>query len=211
MTKKSIALWNSASIGCFLLSLFFITACSDDQTNSKIIVAPTRIQQEQKNLGLDKSPMDMQYYPVDYPVAKMSGNVKEPLVARVIYSRPKRDHRIIFGEIVKYGSPWRLGANEATEIEFFKDVIIANQRIQKGKYILYCIPYKDKWKLILNNDLYTWGLKIDSSKDAHSFEVPVQEVKNPIEVFTMGFAKSKTGFELLMAWDVVKVSLPIKA
>jgi hypothetical protein len=76
---------------------------------------------------------------------------------------------------------------------------------------LYCIPYKDKWKLILNNDLYTWGLKIDSAKDAYSFEVPVQTLQDPVEVFTMGFAKGKTGFELLMAWDSVKVALPIKA
>src|SRR5688572_12665221 len=108
MAKKSIALLNTALISCFLFSLFTIAGCTDEKTNNKIIVAPTRIQQPQKSFGLDKSPMDMQYYPVDYPIAKMSGNVKEPLVARVIYSRPKKDHRTIFGDIVKYGSPWRL-------------------------------------------------------------------------------------------------------
>ena len=42
----------------------------------------------------------------------------EPLAARVVYSRPKKEGRTIFGGLVEYGQVWRLGANEATEIEF---------------------------------------------------------------------------------------------
>ncbi len=57
-----------------------------------------------------------------------------------------------------------LGANEATEIEFFRDVVIDQQKVEKGRYVLYFIPYEDKWTLVLNNDLFTWGLKIDSTK-----------------------------------------------
>jgi len=35
---------------------------------------------------IDISPMDMSYYPVDYPKLKMTGSLNEPPVARVIYS-----------------------------------------------------------------------------------------------------------------------------
>jgi hypothetical protein len=160
-------------------------------------------------VNIDKSPLDMSYYPAEYPKLKMSGNVKEPLVARVIYSRPKKDGRIIFGNVLKYGSRWRLGANEASEIEFFRDVTIQNQQIKKNRYIIYCIPYEDKWTIILNNDLFTWGLKIDSTKDVYNFEIRVSKSQYPMEYFTMDFEKKETGLNLVMAWDTVKTILPI--
>ena len=151
----------------------------------------------------------MSYYPVDYPKQKMSGEIREPLVARIIYSRPKKDGRVIFGNVVKYGSPWRLGANEATEIEFFKPVNILNKAVEKGRYIIYCIPSREKWTIILNNDLFTWGLKIDSAKDLKKFDVPVSKTNSPLEVLSMEFQKTGEGMDLLMAWDSVRAVLPI--
>lgn len=38
--------------------------------------------------NIDISPMDMSYYPVDYPKLKMAGTITDAPVARVIYSRP---------------------------------------------------------------------------------------------------------------------------
>ena len=70
--------------------------------------------------------MDMSYYPNGYPVLKIQDKATEPLVARVIYSRPQKNGRTIFGELLEYGKVWRLGANEATEIEFFQVVKIGN-------------------------------------------------------------------------------------
>ena len=37
--------------------------------------------------SLDSSPLDMSYYPVDYPVLKIQDKVSEPLIARVVYSQ----------------------------------------------------------------------------------------------------------------------------
>jgi hypothetical protein len=186
----------------------------DQQTSTgsnQVTVNPgTPVQKDQAaQLGFDKSPMDMIYYPVDYPKLKMSGDPSEPLIARVIYSRPQKDNRIIFGDLVQYGSIWRLGANEATEIEFFKDVRIDNQKVNKGRYVLYCIPYENKWTLVLNNDLFTWGLKIDTTKDAYKFTIPVAKTRYPYEAFTMEFEKAGKGMQLVMEWDSVKAALPV--
>lgn len=159
--------------------------------------------------GLDKSPMDMIYYPPEYPVLKMSGKITGLPVARVIYSRPFKDQRTIFGNVVKYGAYWRLGANESTEIEFFRDVNITGKKVKKGKYIIYCIPYKDRWTIKLNNDLYTWGLKVHSSGDLYSFDIPTAPTGREIEVFTMQFTHGDNGAQLIMAWDSVRASLPI--
>src|SRR6476660_1820592 len=72
----------------------------------------------------DKSPMDMCYYPANYPILKIQNKIAEPPVCRIVYSRPFKNGRTVYGELVEYGKVWRLGANEATEIELFKDAKI---------------------------------------------------------------------------------------
>ena len=158
---------------------------------------------------LDKSPMDMIYFPTEYPVLKMSGKTNQLPVARVIYSRPEKDGRVIFGGVVKYNEHWRLGANEATEIEFFTDVSIQDKKIKKGRYIIYCIPYPDKWTIVFNDDLFVWGLKIHSSKDLFSFDIPASVTSDVYEAFTMEFEPQEKGLQLVMAWDDRKAVLPI--
>lgn len=198
----------------FILSLS-VAACDQPSSGSnKITVTPAPVVDSQSAgdpaLALDKSPMDMSYLPAEYPKIKMSGRITEPLVARIIYSRPQKDGRIIFGNVVQYGQSWRLGANEATEIEFFRGVTIRNRNIRPGRYILYCIPYPDKWTVIINSDLFTWGLKIDSTKDLYHFDVPVAKTNYPFEVFTMFFEQADKGANLVMEWDSVRVKLPIE-
>ena len=89
---------------------------------------------------MDKSPMDMSYYPANYPILKIQDKVTEPVAARVIYSRPQKNGRTVFGELIEFGSIWRLGANEATEMELFKDARIGANKVKKGRYTLYAIP-----------------------------------------------------------------------
>jgi hypothetical protein len=159
---------------------------------------------------LDKSPMDMAYYPANYPVLKIQDKATEPLIARVIYSRPQKSGRIVFGELVEYGKVWRLGANEATEIEFYKDVKIDGKRVAKGKYTIYALVNPNEWTIILNKETDTWGaFKYDEKKDVVRVKVPVQKNAESVEAFTMVFEKAGTAFALHTIWDDVKVTLPI--
>lgn len=158
---------------------------------------------------IDISPMDMSYFPVDYSKRKMAHDISTPPVMRVIYSRPHKQGRVIFGNLLKYGERWRLGANEASEIEFFQNVAIQNKKVNAGRYIIYCIPYSDKWTIILNNDIYTWGLKIDSTKDLMKFDIPARKAPLNFEYFTMVFQPISNGAELVMAWDDTEARLPI--
>lgn len=166
-----------------------------------------------QNNGLppvDKSPMDMAYFPVNYPVLKIQEKLTEPLAARVIYSRPQKAGRTIFGSIVKYGEVWRMGANEATEIEFFKNVKIAGKKINKGRYTLYAIVNENTWTFIINKETDTWGsFKYNQTKDVVRTEVAVQKNDMVIESLSMIFEKGINGYNLIVAWDNVKVVLPI--
>ena len=158
-------------------------------------------------VNVDVSPMDMSYFPVDYPKLP----VKQPSPkARVIYSRPYRQGRKIFGQLLKYGEPWRLGANESTEIEFFSQATIQGKTVNKGRYTLYCVPHVDKWTIVFNSNLYSWGLEPQRAKDVFRFDVPIQIKGQSIEYFSMVFQPSATGADLVIAWDDVEARLPIQ-
>lgn len=159
---------------------------------------------------LDQSPMDMIYFPDNYPMNKTQEKISEPAIARIIYSRPQKNHRTIFGDLIEYGKIWRLGANEATELEIFKDIIIGGKKIQKGRYTLFAIPNPDSWTIIINKDTDTWGAFLyDQKKDVLRIEEPVQKLTVPVEVFTMNFESTSSGATLFMSWENARVALPI--
>lgn len=181
----------------FILCLSAISFYSSSQTNLKLP-------------EVDKSIMDISYYPNNYPILKIQNKVTEPLVMRVVYSRPLKQGRKIFGELVEYGKVWRLGANEATEIEFFKDVKINGKKIAKGRYTLYALINETSWTLIVNKETDIWGaFKYDMKKDVVRAEVPVENLTESIEALSMVFEKSATGANLVIAWEQVKITLPI--
>lgn len=159
---------------------------------------------------IDKSPMDASYCPPNFPVLKIQDKATDPLIARVLYSRPEKQGRNIFGELIEYGKVWRLGANEATEIEFFRDVKFGNSRIKKGRYTIYAIPTASKWTIIVNRDTDIWGsFRYDIKKDVSRFDVPVETLAEPVELFTLIFEKGAKGHELQCYWDNIKISIPI--
>ncbi|HEY4205627.1 MAG TPA: DUF2911 domain-containing protein [Puia sp.] len=165
---------------------------------------------QSKPASMDKSPMDMAYYPTDYPVLKIQDKASGPLIARVIYSRPQKNGRKLFGELVEYGKVWRLGANEATEIEFFQDVKIDNKKVKKGRYTLYALVDTDKWTIIFNKETDTWGaFRYDSTKDVLRVPVPIEKLSDITEAFSMEFEKAPKGTRLVIDWDDVQVKLPI--
>jgi hypothetical protein len=163
-----------------------------------------------KATAVDKSPMDMAYYPINYPVLKIQNKATEPLLARVIYSRPMKNGRSVFGELIEYGKVWRLGANEATEIELYRDVKFnTDTKLKKGRYTMYAIPDQDKWTIIFNKETDIWGaFQYDAKKDVLRIDVPVQKAAEAAEAFTMQFEKDTNGISLAIVWDNVKTTIP---
>jgi hypothetical protein len=216
----AIYLKTKLSIVVFVLMAGLFSGCVQNTsikpgTETQLLRIPVSVS-DSLFLSIDKSPMDMSYFPEDYPKQKMVTPDMDNPVARVIYSRPQRNGRIIFADstvtenvIQHYGQEWRLGANEASEIEFFKPVTVNGKKISPGRYIIYCIPSADKWKIIINNNLYSWGLHIDKTKDLAEMDIPVIKNDVQIEYFTMLFQKAPSGCNLLMAWGDVKAMLPI--
>jgi hypothetical protein len=201
------------------LSLLLIIGCNNDEEKPGPITAAdssngnkTQVQEPSPNIyaPVDISPMDMSYYPVEYPKLKMTDSITTPPLARVIYSRPHLGGRQLFKDVLKHGEPWRLGANEATELELFKDVTVQGKKIRSGRYILYAIPDTNKWTIVINSNIDNWGLKPNPSKDIARFEVPLARTANHLEYFTMVFEEKGNNVDLVMAWDNLETRLPIR-
>lgn len=207
-------------IAIIFAACFIVSSCNENKTAGESTAAKAELPKQiiepaNPYAEVDKSPLDISYYPVNYPKQLMDKNDSAALAVRVIYSRPHKMGRAIFTKegppksILQYGKYWRLGANEATEIEFFKPVTINNRPIVKGRYIIYCIPNPGKWTIVLNSNLFSFGLHQDSTKNLMQFDIPVQQTNDDIEYFTMVFEKSLTGADLIMAWGNLKARLPI--
>jgi hypothetical protein len=165
--------------------------------------------------GLDKTPMDMAYYPDDYAHDRKFAPAKigtDKAMVRVTYSRPFKNGREVFGtKLAPYGKVWRAGANEAPEIKFYQDVTIGGKKIPAGTYALLTIPTETEWTIILSSDLDQWGAySYNEALDVARVTVPVQKSETVLENFSIQFAKkdAKTT-TMYMGWDTIMVAVPI--
>lgn len=137
----------------------------------------------------------------------------EGLDISVAYCQPYKKGRHIFGEgadaLLQYGKYWRLGANEATEITFSKNINFAGKPVNAGTYRMYAVPGASSWQVALNSELGTWGaMAPDESLDIVRVEVPVG-IAPETEQFTIDFSPEPTGVNMTFAWDKTSVIVPI--
>lgn len=149
---------------------------------------------------MDASPLDLTEY---------ANPADKEVMARVIYSRPQKRDREIFGKLVPYGEVWRTGANEATELTLYKKMKVAGEVIDAGTYTIYTIPNENEWTVILNNRVHTWGAyEYTDKEDLVRIKVPVKTAPTNIEAFSMAFVEAGNGANLLMGWDNKYVEVP---
>ena len=89
------------------------------------------------------------------------------------YSSPAVKGRTIWGDLVPLGQVWRAGANDATTIEFSKDVKIQGKDLPAGKYSFFVIPGEMESTFIFNKVAKQWGsYSYDEAEDALRVSVP---------------------------------------
>ncbi len=170
-------------------------------TFSQSKIDPTKL----NYASVDVSPMDVVYYPLQATSSKGTPKVK------VVYSRPQKKNRVVFGNLIKYGEIWRFGANENTEIKFYSPVKIGGKEIAAGTYSLFAIPNEKDWTVVINSDTDKWGAyAYDKSKDVVRFNIPVEKTSSAVEYFSVSFVQTKSGADLYAAWDNAQVKFPIE-
>jgi hypothetical protein len=141
---------------------------------------------------------------------------EDSLKMEVVYNRPYKKGRDIFGGLVPYGEVWRTGANEATTFSTNKDILVDGSPLKSGTYTLWTIPMQNSWKVIFNSKMYPWGINLekkasrDPNFDVLVLEVPITKVQDTLEQFSIYFEKSNDLVLFYLAWDDIKISVPIK-
>lgn len=98
------------------------------------------------------------------------------------YGSPSLKGRAIGKEVATFGEVWRTGANEATSIEFSKDVTVEGKPLKAGKYGLFTIPTADQWTIIFNTVNDQWGqYNYDAAKDVLRLTVKPTTIGTTVE------------------------------
>lgn len=130
---------------------------------------------------------------------------------KVDYHRPGVKGRQIWGALVPYDTMWRLGANQATTIEFSDAVKVAGQFVPRGKYALFAIPGKESWTMVLSRRSDQWGAYAYSPRDDQlRFAVKPREAEfMEWMVFAIDPTAANTA-EVAMYWEKLAVAFPVE-
>ncbi|MDQ6481501.1 DUF2911 domain-containing protein [Dyadobacter sp. LHD-138] len=157
--------------------------------------------------GLDKSPMDMAYYPDNFAHDRKGD---EKALIKVTYSRPAKNNREVMGKLVPFGKVWRMGADESPEIKFYQDATFGGKKVKAGSYSLFAIAGATEWTVILNKDVDFWGAyKYKEENDVLRVKVPAKKTDTTLENFSLQFAKDGNGAVMNFGWENTVVSVPI--
>lgn len=165
---------------------------------------------------LDASPMDAAYYPARAAFRAFAKTDSAALALtpqiRVLYSRPAKKGREIFGELLPYNEPQRIGANETNEITFYGPVMIGDHLVPAGRYTFGAIPTADTWEVFFSVDTDGWGVYAYEPKhNIATITVPVGSQEEVIENLSMGLYEASPGtVHLKIGWDQTVVEVPIQ-
>lgn len=152
----------------------------------------------QKFPDMDKSPMDVASFPNNWR--------RSDKVIRITYSRPQLKGRDM-NTLAKPGKKWRTGANETTEVTFYKDVTFGGKAVKAGTYSLYTIPGEKEWTVALSSQLNVWGAYFHKDEnDVVRVTAPVKKSDTPLEAFAIVIDDNMT---IHMGWGNVVVSVDV--
>ncbi len=130
------------------------------------------------------------------------------------YSRPSIKGRSLLKEnsdLAPLGKLWRLGANAATRIVFSDRVMMGGKLLDTGAYVVYTIPGKDYWEIVINKGLTNWGTDgYKESEDVNRFKVKAEKTGSYFETLTMQFGDIKPeSCQLQIIWGGTMVNIPM--
>lgn len=132
----------------------------------------------------------------------------------VVYNRPSKRGREIFGSLVPYGVTWRTGANEATTFQTATDLQIGKQVLPAGDYTLWTVPNPEQWTVVFNSGEYGWGVNWeaqasrDPAKDVLLIDLPTIPLQQDVEMFTIRFEEGP--LVMVLEWDHTQIRVPLE-
>ena len=128
----------------------------------------------------------------------------------IVYSRPFKRGRVIWGDVVPWGTPWRTGANAATQLTTSADLMVGNTVVPAGKYTLWSLPTATGTQLIINTQTGQWGTVYDPSRDLARIDMTHSTPARPVEQFTIAVTPQGNAATLRISWDDREYSVPVR-
>jgi hypothetical protein len=132
---------------------------------------------------------------------------------KLCYGRPSARERVVMGELVPFGAPWRLGADEATALHLGFAANVGGIQLEPGSYSLYAIPGEAEWEIVVNGKAARWGIPIDeevTGSDLGSFSVPVGSTRSMVEQLTVGWhSHGNVEGHLVVDWERTRIEIPV--
>jgi hypothetical protein len=121
--------------------------------------------------------------------------------------------RVVWGKLVPWGEPWRMGANEATSFVTDTNLNVGGTNVPAGSYTLYLQPEQNgPWKLIINKTTGQWGIPYPgAASDFARIDMKTSQIPNTVERFTVSLAPAKgNATTLSLEWEKTKAAVEIK-
>jgi hypothetical protein len=133
-----------------------------------------------------------------------------PVTIVLDYGQPHLRGRTLHTDsLVPYDKPWRTGANDPTTLTTGVDLVLGGATLPAGKYVLYTIPSRGDWKLIIQKPA---GQTADYKPefDVARVDLKRRALAEPVESLTMWLipssAPGKAQGELRLAWGASLLS-----
>jgi Protein of unknown function (DUF2911) len=138
------------------------------------------------------------------PSAPETPPTTPPITIALDYGQPHlRGRKLHTDSLVPYDKPWRTGANDPTTLTTGVDLVLGGATLPAGKYVLYTIPSRGDWKLIIQKPA---GQTADYKPeyDVARVDLKRRTLAEPVESLTMWLipstAPGKAQGELRLAW-----------
>jgi hypothetical protein len=126
----------------------------------------------------------------------------------VVYGRPSMRGRKIWGGLVRWGTTWTPGADEATLLTTERPLLIEGQRVPGGTYSLYMVVDPQHPQLIVNTQTGQWHTIYTRSKDLLRVDVQREALPVPVEQLTIAILpRPEGGGTLAISWDTTRYAV----
>ncbi len=120
--------------------------------------------------------------------------------------------RVIWGGIVHWDSPYRLGADEATTFVTQHPIMVGSALVPAGAYTLYEIPSEaGTSKLAISTNVGEWGVPVEVTHDLARVDLKKDVLDKPVDQLTLAIEKGgDAGGVLKIMWENTQYSVSLR-
>jgi len=141
----------------------------------------------------------------------------------ISYGRPFAKHprtgeeRKVWGGLVPFNQPWRLGADEATLLVNPHPLVIGSVTIPAGAHTLYLVPSDNEaanpTKLAFSRNIGKWGIPVDVNSDIARVDAKKSTLPAAVDQLTLQIENTSAGGGdltgvLHIRWETTQYSVP---